>query len=105
GGELLLWNVASGTVRQSLKGNRWAIQDLALTRDGKMLVTVGGNDWGFSGDVKLWDARSGEELASLPGHHDPVCRVALAADGSTLATAGRDGGIHLWDIADVRDTR
>src|SRR5262249_34683420 len=73
--------------------------------DGKLLATVSADDWSLPGEVMLWDAVSGKALAKMTGHRDGILVVALAPDGGTLASAGRDGAIHLWDIADVRAPR
>ncbi len=50
-GELELWNVETGTELIRMAGHVDWIADLAFSRDGKILATVGG---GYDHTVKLW---------------------------------------------------
>src|SRR5262249_36998243 len=42
---------------------------------------------------------SGQRLADLRGPADAVTAMAFAAGGRYLAAAGRDGAVHVWDLA------
>ena len=78
---------------------------LAFSRDGKFLVTAGGqidfNDEArrfYVAKVRLWDPSTHELLAEFDGHLDCVMHAEFSHDGKLLATAGRDSKVHLWDI-------
>jgi len=72
---------------------------LALSPDGKLLVTRAGDD-----RVRLWEAATGKELHVLAGAGElpGLWGFALAPDGKTLVTAGADGMLRIWDPATGR---
>ncbi len=70
-----------------------AILTVALTPDGKTLVT-GGRD----NKVKVWDVKSGQLLKTLEGHKDWVFAVTVTPDGKTLVSGSRDFTARVWDL-------
>src|SRR5262249_37471327 len=70
---------------------------LALTPDGKTLVTPSG---GLS--LILWDPATGKERRRLEGHSKPATDLILAADGRTLVSSGMDGAVCVWDVATAK---
>ena len=93
---VLLWDVKTGTVRQTLTGNRYyyyGIQRFLFSPDGQTLAGAG-----FS-EVSLWDVKTGELLHSFIGHSGWIYHVAFSPDGQTLASASsQDGTIRFWDV-------
>jgi len=89
-----LWDLATGTLRQTLNGHDAPVFDVAFSPDGTRLASAGADH-----KVRIWDALTGKELHTLIGHGGPVPRVAFAPDGTTLASAGLDGATRLWDAA------
>jgi WD40 repeat protein len=71
---------------------------LALSPDGKQIVTSGSN-----GEIKVWDLASRTELFTLTGHEGHIYALAFspAEGGSYLASASGDGTAKIWDL----DTR
>jgi WD40 repeat protein/endonuclease YncB( thermonuclease family) len=86
------------TERACLRGHTNAVQALAITPDGKTLVS-GSKDR----TLKLWDLTTGKEWATLQGHRGFVESVAISADGKTLASGGHDTQIKLWHLAAGRE--
>jgi WD40 repeat protein/beta-lactamase regulating signal transducer with metallopeptidase domain len=102
-----LWDVPAGepakaAVRSTLRiqdhlaGPTYRILALAISPDGKAVVTVGEDKL-----VRVQNAETGLVLGLLEGHEDVVAGVAFAPDGKTIATAGFDGTIKLWDVASL----
>ncbi len=71
------------------------VRGLALSRDGKLLVTIADQDK----KVRLWDAQTLLPLGSLAGHRAFVNCVALSPDGHWLASGGAYGDFFLWDMS------
>ena len=55
------------------------VEDLAYTRDGRFLITVGYGDF----SVRVWDCRTEREIQGIRTHHRPHS-VAVSPDGSRL---------------------
>lgn len=87
------------TVREYL-GHSDVVTDLALTGDGKTLVT-GSEDK----TVRVWEAGTGKQLRLFQGHMAGVTAVAVRADGRQAASAAEDGSIRLWDLSPADDHR
>jgi eukaryotic-like serine/threonine-protein kinase len=81
-GWALVWDVASGREVLSLRGHSRPILGATFSRDGKRVVTAGGD-----GLIKLWDADTGREVLTLSGHTRPVTAVAFTLDGRRLISA------------------
>jgi RNA polymerase sigma factor (sigma-70 family) len=98
-----LWDVATGTRRHDLPGNRHVI-DAAFSPDSRFVATSSERParWKpeFSHRIELWDTATGKRPASLPeGLPTEAVAAAFAEDGRTLATATPDGLIQLWELA------
>jgi WD40 repeat protein/tRNA A-37 threonylcarbamoyl transferase component Bud32 len=71
----------------------------ALTHDGKMLITGGGD----AGNGRVWEAVNGRELPAFPSLHTGwIGRIAISPDGRTVATVANDNRLILWDFAQRR---
>jgi transcriptional regulator with XRE-family HTH domain len=93
-----LWSVADRTPLVGLPAHGSLVWALALTADGRLTASGGGD-----GTVCLWETKTGRSLATLRGHTAEVWCVALSADGQLLASGGADGTVRLWSLADVFD--
>ncbi len=91
---LLLWDVASGRVRETLRGHTRLIEWVALAPDGRTLASGG-----WDRTVRLWDMSSGRSKSVLNGHLDVIYDGSFSPDGRTLATASWDGTVRLWHVA------
>jgi WD40 repeat protein/serine/threonine protein kinase len=78
-------------------GHTRAIWAVAVTPDGKRLITTGYDDL-----VILWDAASGRKLRSWIGNfsmgkNPGVHGVVVMPDGRRLITVSGDNSAHAWD--------
>ena len=93
-GEIVIWDVRTGTEKMNLSGHLDAIRSIAFSPDGKKIAS-GGRD----GIVLLWNAKTGNQIgAQLDGHASSVNALAFSPDGKILASAGSDLQIILWDV-------
>lgn len=82
------------------QGHEGAIYALAVSADGKHLLT-GGTDR----TVRLWDFASRQQLRLWQGHNRTVTAVALSPDGRVAASGSEDGTIRLWPLQETDEHR
>jgi RNA polymerase sigma factor (sigma-70 family) len=95
--DIRLWDRATGKELRRFTGHKHYHYGLALSADGKTLVSAGDD-----GAVRVWELATGREALAIPKAHEGsmVRGVALSPDGKTLASGGGDNGrraLVLWD--------
>ena len=98
-GSIHFWDVTQGKELRTIKCGRYWTSCLAVSPDGKMLVSGGHFELGgarYESQLVLWDLATGRELRRWPSYKDRVEALAFAPDGKTLA-AGGDQGIRVWE--------
>ncbi|KAF9903177.1 hypothetical protein BX616_001696, partial [Lobosporangium transversale] len=86
------WNIQTGKVINTLKGNSNIINDLKYSPNGEQIATCS-----LDYTVRLWDALSGQHTNTLYGHSKEVYRVSYSPINHQLASFSRDKTIRLWD--------
>jgi WD40 repeat protein len=76
------------------------VQSVALSRDGRRLLT-GGKDK----IVRVWEVSTGKVLHGLRGHTGMISCVAFSPDGQRAVSAGEDKSIRLWDVVNGKELR
>jgi WD40 repeat protein len=99
-GRVTLRDPSTGKASVAIEGQANGMKAVAISPDGKLLASAGGNKSNKSSEVKLWDLAAAKERAACKGHTDVVLAVTFAPDGRLLATAGNDGTVKLWDVTD-----
>ncbi|HLN31760.1 MAG TPA: WD40 repeat domain-containing protein [Gemmataceae bacterium] len=103
-----IWELATGRVLQRFAGppQRSGGSTVALSADGKMLVTMGYDSRTRKASVLLWDVASGKELPPLTDVGVNAMAIALAPDGKTLAVSTNiPGDFRLWDLTTRSEVR
>jgi WD40 repeat protein len=96
GGDLRLWDAATGKEIGRLPGYTNSLYALAFSADGKRLASSGGS-------LRVWDLRTRQELDTFkPPRTDQAYAVGLGLDGQRLAAAGYQG-VKVWDVASGRE--
>lgn len=88
-----LWDLEKERVLRPLEGHSSAVKALALSSDGKRLVT-GGDDQ----QVVLWDLLRGPPLRVFRGHEHFVSCVACGVDGQIVLSGSWDRSVRIWDV-------
>jgi WD40 repeat protein len=78
---------------QTLSGHTDAVWAVALSPDGRRLVSGGADHL-----IKIWDLQTGQVLSSLSGHTDAIRAIALSPDGQTLVSGSGDRTIKIWNL-------
>jgi WD40 repeat protein len=90
GGEVKLWDIASGSERLTLRGDR-AVTQVAFSPDGRRLATLGHA-------LRVWDAAAGQELLTFQGAYGGT--IGFHSDGRLLAWSSRlpdSYRVTVWD--------
>lgn len=88
-----LWDLESGKELRRFKGHTHGIRSLALSPDGRHLLT-GSFDW----SIRLWDVESGKEVRRFDGHTHWVAGVAFSRDGRHAVSASFDKTARIWEV-------
>ncbi|UXE63078.1 MAG: WD40 repeat domain-containing protein [Woronichinia naegeliana WA131] len=92
--------LSSPTEQNRLIGHQSTVSSVALSSDGKTLVSGS-----YDKTIKIWDLATGGKPRTLTGHHFPVSSVALSSDGKTLVSGSFDKTIKIWDLATGKELR
>lgn len=92
-GTVRLVEVGSGAITTSWQAHGDTIFDMAVSTDGKLLATAGGDKL-----VKIWDLITRKETARLEGHAAQVLTLAFNTDATQLVTGGADQQLKVWDV-------
>jgi WD40 repeat protein/serine/threonine protein kinase/tetratricopeptide (TPR) repeat protein len=89
-GEVILWDIATGTSTNVLRGHANLVTAVAFSPDGQLLASASPHD-----SARVWEVGSGRLLRILP---ESWC-VAFSPDGKFLATATSSRTIQVWNLA------
>lgn len=97
-GDMHLWDVASRTRLQRLRGHSGAVRSVEFSRDGSRIISASAD-----GTARIWDAATGIELLALEGHEGEVDSAVFSPDGRKAATASADKTLRIWDLSDLEE--
>lgn len=100
GGEVKLWDVTSGALRHTLKGDEVSTESLVFSPDGAWLISGGRR-----GELRAFEVQSGVLAQTVKAHDRPMTSLVLSPDGRNLASGAMDKTIKLWDIKTLKLTR
>jgi hypothetical protein len=89
-----IWQLNTGKLLRSFKGDSGAISSVAISTDGNFLI-AGSHDTPKS-NVKVWDLKAGNLIHTLLGHHKAVNCIAISPDAQILASASNK--IKIWHL-------
>ncbi|MFM7151103.1 MAG: WD40 repeat domain-containing protein, partial [Gemmataceae bacterium] len=98
-----VWDLESGRLLLTLKGQPGEILCVAISPDGKRIATGRKAGMGQKGRIQIWDAEAahGKMLFTCEGHSGSVISIAFSPNGKRLASGGEDATVRLWEIEGV----
>ncbi len=88
-----LWNLETGRIVCTLKGNTGILKSIAFGPDCKTLASCG-----LSQTIELWDLETGKIIHKFTGKSYGVNSVTFSPDGKILASGDRARSVQLWDL-------
>ncbi|KAM0247510.1 hypothetical protein ACHAQJ_009816 [Trichoderma viride] len=89
-----IWDTATGTCLQTLKGHHDSVTSIAFMLADNQHIASGSHDC----TVKIWDTATGACLQTLEGLIGPVTSIAWV-DGHRIASGTSADSVDIWDIA------
>jgi WD40 repeat protein len=90
---IVVLDPADGSVRLTLRGHEGLVKALAVSRDGRRLLSGA-----VDRSVRLWDLETGRPLQVLSGHRGEVTSVAFGADDRIALSGAQDHTLRLWHL-------
>ena len=89
-----LFNLATkGRDAVKLEGHEAGVRSIAISADGKTLVSGGS-----SNKVCIWNAKTGKRKMTLDGRTKAVNSVAVSKDGTLVISASEDKRARIWNM-------
>ena len=89
------WVRDTGMEVQKLTGHEGAVSSVAVTPDGRYIVSGGGL---LDKTVRVWERDTGKEVQRLTGHQSGVLSVAVTPDGRYIVSGSHDKTVRVWSI-------
>ncbi len=90
---LHVWDLVSGKRLRILDDDGGFAQAVAMTPDGRRVVSGSGDNV-----IRVWDVSTGTCLRHLNGHNDRPTTVAISASGERAVSGGEDRTVRVWDL-------
>lgn len=97
--DILIWNIADGTVTATLPGHQGKILSLARSPDGQWLASAS-----WDGTIGIWSLNT-LTLAHQLNVGSNVNDVVFDGSSQALYSAAFDGTIRRWDVATGQEQR
>jgi hypothetical protein len=103
---LQLWDPRKEQLVRLFPGHRAPVHCLALSPDGKQVLSGGGGYRWRNGAlaedcvIRLWNVKNGEEVLTFTEHKAPLRGVAFLSRGKYAVSCSSDGTVLLWNVSD-----
>jgi WD40 repeat protein len=98
-GPILKINLKSGSIAKKFVGHKAEVSALALSNDGKYLVSGSTSTRSNSeSELRVWDANTGKLINTITSFEGGVDAIDIAPDASMILASGSDNTIRLFRI-------
>jgi WD40 repeat protein len=88
-----VWDLKTSRLAGRLKGHKGTVWGIAVSPDGRRLLTAGADK-----DVILWNLKGRDVIRHFKGHTAAAGSVAFLPDGRRAVTSSEDRTIRLWNL-------
>ena len=88
-----VWDLKTRREAGRLKGHKGTVWGIAVSPDGRRLLTAGADK-----DVILWNLKGRDVIRHFKGHTAAAGSVAFLPDGRRAVTCSEDRTIRLWNL-------
>jgi WD40 repeat protein len=92
---ILIWDLREGRLAASLKGHDGNVYSVALSPDGKTVVSGGSRDK----TIRIWDVTSSTSRAVIENQTGPTWLLAFNPDGKRFLSWSQNGPMILWNVS------
>ncbi|MBI1279811.1 MAG: PQQ-binding-like beta-propeller repeat protein [Anaerolineaceae bacterium] len=93
GGEIILWDVATGNILRRFRWNPSTLNTVAFSPNGQNIIIAG-----YDSTLILADVSNGSMLLSSNLYGATIMDVAFSPDGQSILYGSSSGDTTLWDI-------
>jgi WD40 repeat protein len=95
-----VWDVEKIEAVQVLRDHKDHLNAVAISPDGKWLLSGGGAPGTAGGDttIRLWDLSTGQVARRFAGHTARVWDLAFSNDGRHFLSAAADRTVRYWNV-------
>ncbi|HYE79079.1 MAG TPA: WD40 repeat domain-containing protein [bacterium] len=100
-GDLVIWDIASRNPLRMARPPAGAVNEVALSPDGRTLAVAAGFDVGDVGEASLWDLVSLQSTKTLCNIDTGMGCIAYNTAGTQVAYGWGDAGVgtaQVWDL-------
>jgi DNA-binding winged helix-turn-helix (wHTH) protein len=92
--------ITSSRLWKSLKGHIATLTAIAISNDGKFLITSSRDN-----TARIWDRESGQLIHILTGHEKAVECATFSPDGKYALTSSSDGTARVWEVSSGKEIK
>jgi WD40 repeat protein len=93
-----VWKLPEGEKLAEFAIEQAFVEDLALSRDGRLLAVGKNKRNGDPCAIHLLDVDGQRLIRDLHGHKSAVLSLSFSADRKSLASASLDRTVRVWDV-------
>lgn len=92
-GNIRLWDILTGTLRNTLVGHKYYVTSVTFNSDGTKIISASRDC-----TIRIWDVKSSKLERILNGHNHAIEHIVYNSTNNSLLSISQDKTIRIWDI-------